>query len=433
MLEEISYRHKSVQTSGFTPESFKPGLESMLEFDRITGACSEAFRSIHVAGTNGKGSVCSMLASSLQASGYRTGLYTSPHLLDFRERIKIVSDGSFEMIPKEDVWEFLSTYKKDIDGLDLSFFEVTTGMAFWWFARQQVDMAVVETGLGGRLDSTNILTPELSIVTSIGLDHCAILGNTIQEIAAEKAGIFKSGTPALVGEYDGDTADVFAAKAAQVHCPLFFADEMPVEECDPSALDLKGEYQGKNLRTTLCALEILGEDPDMEGICRAAQVTGLRGRWEKVLLGDGEGPAEAIMDIGHNPPALKENFRQLEGMARSGKYDKLIMVYGVMADKALDDIIPLMPGVEAFPLPVEYVFVTPSTPRAMPAEEIMRRFVAATPGKEGLTCSVVQSFSEIFEKKFKEANSRTIIYIGGSTFVVSDFLRENEAQRGKGR
>ena len=221
LLEDLFSRHPSVQTSGFTAGAYKPGLSGMLRFDAALGHPSRGFRSIHVAGTNGKGSVCSMLASALAARGLRVGLYTSPHLTDFRERIKIITDGGFEMIPRDEVMRFLQ--EEDLEGL--SFFEITTGLAFRHFAERQVDIAVIETGLGGRLDSTNILTPELSVVTSIGLDHCALLGDTRARIAAEKAGIFKPGVPALCGQRDEQTAPVFEAHAAAVPCPLFWAEE----------------------------------------------------------------------------------------------------------------------------------------------------------------------------------------------------------------
>ena len=248
LLKDLFSRHPSVQTSGFTAGAYKPGLSGMLRFDAALGHPSRGFRSIHVAGTNGKGSVCSLLASALAARGLCVGLYTSPHLTDFRERIKTVTDGGFEMIPRDEVLRFLQ--EEDLEGL--SFFEITTGLAFRHFAQRQVDIAVIETGLGGRLDSTNILTPELSVVTSIGLDHCALLGDTRAKIAAEKAGIFKPGVPALCGQRDEQTAPVFEAHAAAVPCPLFWAEDFDAE-LFPT--DLGGPCQDANLRTVLAALE----------------------------------------------------------------------------------------------------------------------------------------------------------------------------------
>ena len=205
MLDELFARHPSVQKDGFTAGAYKPGLGGMMEFDARLGSPWRNFKTIHVAGTNGKGSVCSMLAAALAANGYKVGLYTSPHLIDFRERAKIIENGGWRMISEEEVWDFVNGHELE----DLSFFEITTGLAFSWFASQQVDIAVIETGLGGRLDSTNIITPELCIITSIGLDHCKMLGSTRAEIAAEKAGIFKPGVPAVVSSIspgvEGDT------------------------------------------------------------------------------------------------------------------------------------------------------------------------------------------------------------------------------------
>ena len=275
LLEELYNRHPSVQNTGFTAGAYKPGLAGMERFDAALGHPSRQFRAIHVAGTNGKGSVSSMLAAALSAAGLRVGLYTSPHLVDFRERIKLVEPDGWSMIPREEVFRFLT----ENDLADLSFFEITTGLAFWWFAAQQVDVAVIEVGLGGRLDSTNILTPELAVVTSIGLDHCALLGSTRGAIAAEKAGIFKPGVPALCGQRDDETAPVFEARASVVPCPLFFAEDFDVELFDT---DLAGPCQAANLRTALAALELLGVEPDREALAHTAARTGLRGRWERL-------------------------------------------------------------------------------------------------------------------------------------------------------
>ena len=251
LLDEIFRRFPSVQKTDFAT-AYKPGLAGMEAFCEALGHPERAFKSVHVAGTNGKGSVCSMLAAALSATGLRVGLYTSPHLVDFRERIKLVERDGWSMIPREEVFRFLDG--RDFDGL--SFFEITTGLAFRWFADRQVDIAVIETGLGGRLDSTNILTPELAVVTSIGLDHCALLGATRGAIAAEKAGIFKPGVPALCGERDDETAPVFEARASVVPCPLFFAEDFDAELFDT---DLTGPCQAANLRTALAALQLLKE------------------------------------------------------------------------------------------------------------------------------------------------------------------------------
>lgn len=398
MVEGLFARHPSVQNTGFGAGAYKPGLEAMDAFAESLGHPETRFRCIHVAGTNGKGSVSSMLAASLASTGLRTGLYTSPHLVDFRERIKLIDSDGAHMISREDVMEFIEGH----DLGQLSFFEITTGLAFWWFERQGVDIAVIEVGLGGRLDSTNIITPELSVVTSIGLDHCALLGNTRAEIAAEKAGIFKPGVPALVASRDEETAGVFESIAAEVHCPLFFADEM-YELPDASGLDLQGPCQAVNLRTVFAALDLLGEDIDMEVLEHTAQATGFHGRWEKLL----ESP-ETICDIGHNPAALEINFGRLEQMGRP-----MFIVYGVMADKDLDGIAPLMPAA------ARYYLAAPSTERSLPVEALRSRLAGLRPDLEARAESSVAQAVKAAVGDASEVKD-SIVYIGGSTFVVSE-------------
>ena len=479
-IQEIFARHPSVQVSGFSGRSYKAGIDSMLAFDAVLGSPWKSYRCIHVAGTNGKGSVSSMLAASLAASGLRVGLYTSPHLLDFRERIKVVGEshcpgkpcrprrgrggtvnevnGGVELqaplgvqtsstfsravalptlIDKESVMEFLDCYEKEIESL--SFFEITTGMAFWWFERQKVDVAVIEVGLGGRLDSTNVLTPVLSVVTSIGLDHCAMLGDTRPQIALEKAGIFKSGVPALVWGHDPETDGVFEKYAREVGAPLHYADEICAgsDDINPDGMDLRGEYQILNVRTVMAALSLLGVAPCLEALRHTATITGLRGRWEILS----ERPT-VICDIGHNPPALAWNFRQLEKMASSGgtstdscgkrgsaedastpdsipaeiSANRLIIVYGIMADKALDDIAPLMPA------GARYILCAPDTPRALPAEILQTRLQALRPDLEILPSPGSAGVAEAVSEALRLAAPDTIIYIGGSTFVVAEAL-----------
>lgn len=395
-LDELFARSPSVQNSGFVPGAYKPGLDGMERFDKTLGQPWKRFRAIHVAGTNGKGSVCSMLAASLSGKGLRVGLYTSPHLLDFRERIKIVGEG---MISREDVWEFLEKY--DCEGL--SFFEITTGMAFWWFASKGVDIAVIEVGLGGRLDSTNVITPELSIITSIGLDHCALLGYTRKAIAGEKAGIFKKGVPALVWGHDDETDPVFQEKASREGSRLYFAD---ISDAAGIQSDLKGEYQQANIATVLKALSILGYGKDdciLEAIGHAAVITGLRGRWERL-----PDKTETICDIGHNPAALRINFSSLE---KTGK--PLIIVYGVMADKDLDSIAPLMPQ------KAHYILVAPDTKRSLEVNELSSRLAVLRPD---LDTETADSVKEGIEKARNIAGPDSLIYIGGSTFVVCEAL-----------
>ena len=405
-VERLFERHRSVQTAGFSSDAYKPGLGQMFDYAAFLGDPQLRWRGVHVAGTNGKGSVCSMLATALAACGLKTGLYTSPHLVDFRERIKVLPGA--EMISQEEVCEFLEGYDRE----GLSFFEVTTGMAFKWFADRGVDVAVIETGLGGRLDSTNIITPLISIITSIGLDHCALLGNTRAEIAAEKAGIFKPGVPALVWGRDPETLPVFESAAAAVGCPLYFAEDFPVPEGFPP-LDLTGPCQDINLRTVLAALAILQDsngtaalNPGVcEAIASAARITGLRGRWEQVL----DKPL-TICDIAHNPPALAVNMERLTALCKAERRP-LLIVFGAMADKDEDSVATILPQ-EA-----EYFLVQPSTPRAMRtgdlALKLKRNCFSVQP-------SVAAGVQAALERA--KLLPDPIIYIGGSTYVVSEAI-----------
>lgn len=415
-VEALFKRFPSVQNVPFG-DAYKPGLDRMMAFDELLGHPSGAFKTIHIAGTNGKGSVANMLAANLAASGYKTGLYTSPHILDFRERMRI-KDGSspVSMVPEDYVLDFIQRYRPDFERLSLSFFEITSGMAFKWFADCGVDWSVVEVGLGGRLDSTNIITPELSVITSIGLDHCALLGNTLAEIAAEKAGIIKPGVPVVVGHRDPETDPVFVARAADAGSRLVFAapaaGPLPaLRQKLLTEMDLQGRCQAENLGTVAAALSELGIPLHPDAIAHTAVLMDFHGRWEKLS----DEPL-VICDIGHNPPALKENFAQLREMLRAG-YSDLIIVYAVMADKDLGSIFPLMPP-EA-----SYIFTTPKTARALPAEEIAvkfeRFFAPARP-----IFSVVPDVAEAVQEALAQmaACPKPIIYIGGSTFAVAEAL-----------
>ena len=312
--------------------------------------------------------------------------------------------------------------------LDLSFFEITTGMAFRWFADEQVDVAVIEVGLGGRLDSTNIIRPDLSVITSIGLDHCQLLGHTRAAVAAEKAGIIKPGIPALCGEDDAETAPVFEAKAAAEQAPLTFAPRVNPSLWDNRdallrRMDLRGDYQADNLRTVLAARDILRRDPFYSGLADAAttedalihtaQRAGLRARWEKLASNP-----DVICDIAHNAPALKRNFAQLEGLLRNGTYDRLLIVYAVMADKDLEAIFPY------FPREASWFFATPTTPRALPARQILERYRAycQSAGIPAGEACAVDSVPEAVRKALAAADPETLLYIGGSTFAVADAL-----------
>lgn len=437
-LNAIFTRFPSIQNVGFGAKegAYKPGLEHMLKFESILGNPHEDWRSMHVAGTNGKGSVANMLASMLGSAGLKVGLYTSPHLVDFRERMRVwVPDsaasggGHTEMAPKEYVFDFLQRYKADFESLDLSFFEITTGMAFKWFSDIHVDVAVVEVGLGGRLDSTNIITPDLSIVTSIGMDHCELLGHTLAAIAGEKAGIFKKGVPALVGEYLPETRPVFEAKAKDF-CPLTFAQDVVPSLWNPDILpkmDLQGWYQEKNLRTVLAAVDILMNrqaglaeysrlkdgNKVAEALERTASRMDFHGRWERV-----SSRPLVIADIGHNPPALKENFDQLKSMSNNGECDSLIIVYAVMADKDLSHILPLMPE------DATYVFTAPAIKRALPVDELYStcREYWKEQGRNTERLHVAKDVSSALQQAIslsREAD-KPLVYVGGSSYLVSE-------------
>lgn len=390
-------RHRSVQTAGFSGDAYKPGLEGMMRLDSFLGHPHSSYATVHVAGTNGKGSVCSMLAAALAGSGLRVGLYTSPHLLDFRERMKVITAAGWTQPAEDDVCTFLDlTESGPFDSL--TFFEITTGMAFWWFKRQNVDAAVIETGLGGRLDSTNIITPQIAVITSIGLDHCDLLGPTREAIAAEKAGIFKTGIPALVWGRDGETQPVFERAAAAAGAPLFFAEDFA-----PSAPDA----ESLNRRTASAALELLSNvlpsSPD--AIPGYRQATGFRARWETVL----QDPL-TIVDIGHNPPALAANFARLDAL-RGAERRPLIIVYGAMADKDVDAIVSLMPQ------DAHYHLVAPATPRAMCVPDLALKL-------KNLNFTCHDSVPLGVEAAMQEASSlkEPIIYIGGSTYVAAEAI-----------
>ena len=456
LIQAIFQRFPSVQTSTFH-DAYKPGLQHMEDFDAALGNPDKAYRTIHVAGTNGKGSVANMLASVLAWAGLKVGLYTSPHILDFRERMRIV-DGRrkaeaaapvrAELVSKEYVYDFLQHWSDTFDKMELSFFEITTGLAFRWFADESVDVAVIEVGLGGRLDSTNVITPELSIVTSIGLDHCDLLGDTLAKIAYEKAGIFKPGVPALVGETRPETEPVFRTYFAEVNADddnskkgsaLTFADSVePLMWYMHGELlrkmDLQGEYQEKNLRTVLAAVDILRSRwdgtsdnvfadasarlVDKDNVAESLIHTALRmyfhGRWERLSTNP-----DVICDIGHNAPALTYNFAQLKEYLATGRYTSLIIVYGVMADKNFDAIMPL------FPDDATWIFTTPRTRRADPAADILKRYTAFCEenGRDASRLYVQDSVRDAVALALRTASAyggTPLIYIGGSTFVVSE-------------
>ncbi len=424
-LAALFVRFPSVQNVPFS-DAYKPGLERVCAFDELLGNPSGKFRVIHVAGTNGKGSVSNMLASALSAHGYRTGLFTSPHIEDFRERMRVadgtpagtLGDGAqvAQMVPKEYAFDFIQRYKADFERLSLSFFEITTGMAFKWFADMGCDYAVIEVGLGGRLDSTNIVDPVLSVITSIGLDHCDLLGNTLKEIAGEKAGIIKTGRPVVIGEDRPETRPVFEAKAVEQGSMILFAEDKEPslwgdEAWIEGSMDLQGKYQRKNLRTVMTVLDVLGlaDRQSEEAIVHTASRMDFHGRWEKLS----DSPL-AICDIGHNAHALSNNFAQLEEMMACGKHDRLIVVYAVMADKDLDSIIPLMPSC------AQWYFTTPSTRRSLPSQAILQKVAQFRGSSENLYA--FDTVGDAVDAALQAAGPDTLIYIGGSTFAVSEAI-----------
>ncbi len=413
MLAGLFVRFPSFGAKGAS--SYKPGLDRVRTMLDRLGNPHTRYRCIHVAGTNGKGSTGNMLAAHLAGSGLKVGLYTSPHILDFRERMRTVrvSEGSSQvtLVPRTSVWDFMQEYGTEFDRLDLSFFEISTVMAFWWFASENVDVAVVETGLGGRLDATNVITPYLSVITNIGYDHMDLLGPTLGAIASEKAGIIKPGVPVVIGESSPETDDVFRRKAEESGSAMFFADRYGFEDdvtgamsCTLGRMDLRGIYQEKNLRTVCCALEVAGMTPDFDSICRAAYICDFHGRWEKLS----DSPC-TICDIGHNEHGLKYNFRQLDGLLDSGKYSDLVIVYGSVRDKDVDAVLKILP-------PRAYIYFTAAdNHRAMPAAELFSR--AARPDSEAVPC-VGDAVRAALDRCSSLA--RPLLYIGGSTYVVSE-------------
>ena len=470
MIEKLFLRFPSFQKVG--AGAYKPGIANMEFADQLMGHPHRKYKIIHVAGTNGKGSVSNMLTSVLAASGLKVGLYTSPHILDFRERMRVVfptgesvssriqspselnvrqhslqsekplgvSTAECRLVSKEYVWDFICQWQDTFDHLDMSFFEITTMMALNWFAHEQVDVVVLETGLGGRLDSTNIVTPVLSVITNIGLDHCDMLGETLPEIAFEKAGIIKPKVPVVVGESHPETDSVFERKVLYTNLSeaefmgsrtaimslLTFADKTSPALWDEhkeilAKMDLQGEYQQKNLRTVLVALEVLKKlgiaavsDSDVKSaIIHTAARTDFHGRWEKLS----DAPY-TICDIGHNEHGLKYNFAQLNRMMSSGDFSRLILIYGSVADKDVDAALRHLPAQAVC------VFTQANSKRALAAEKISDKYLAycSETGRDAGEVHVTTSVSDALTlaMQLATAESAPLIYIGGSTYVVSE-------------
>jgi len=401
--------------------AYKADLDNTHEMCALLGHPENKFKAVHIAGTNGKGSTSNMLASILQECGYKTGLYTSPHYLDFRERIRI----NGEMVTEDWVVDFIAKWQNDLENIDLSFFEMTVGMAFQYFAEQKVDVAVIEVGLGGRLDSTNVITPLASVITNIGMDHMRFLGNTLPEIAAEKAGIIKQNIPVIIGETQTEVKHVFNQTASANNSPISFADQrwqiyesvnsstISVNNDNQNFLDvmfpLKGAYQHKNLKTVLETTSVLqhsGVEITKEAIRKGIESvllnTGFQGRWQ--VLGN---EPLIICDSGHNRDGIVEALKNIKAV----QYTRLHFIFGVVNDKSLDGILELLPR-EAI-----YYFCKADIPRGLPAGELAEKAAGYQ-----LKGDVFTSVKEGFEKAKQEAGPGDLIFVGGSTFVVAEVL-----------
>lgn len=414
------------QRSG--PAAYKDNLDNTLRLDEMFGHPHQSFKTIHIAGTNGKGSVSHMLASILQEAGYKTGLYTSPHLKDFRERIRV----NGEMISEQAVVDFTLSYleKNKTEQLEPSFFELTVSMAFDYFRSMQVDIAVVEVGLGGRLDSTNIISPEVSVITNISFDHMALLGNTLPKIAAEKAGIIKSGVPVVVGESSDETNPVFEEFALKAQTSLEFADQtyctdysLLTPEGKQSLyirkngelaypdlqIDLTGIYQRHNVPTVLKTIDCMNqkgwsllENTVRMGLFKTVTNTGLMGRWQII----GNNPL-IVCDTGHNPAGIKLVVEQINQTA----WKALHMVIGMVNDKDQNEVLALLPEKAI------YYFTKASIPRATNPEELAQKA-----SQFGLNGNCYNSVREALSLAIKNADPNDLIFIGGSTFVVAEIL-----------
>ena len=415
------------------PAAYKADLTNTIVLCQAIGNPQNQFKSIHIAGTNGKGSVSHMIAASLQSAGYKTGLYTSPHLVDFRERIRI--DG--QMIPENVVIDFVEQNKALIEQINPSFFEVTVALAFRFFAMEQVDYAVIETGLGGRLDSTNIISPLISIITNISYDHQNLLGDTLEAIASEKAGIIKPNIPVIIGKRQPETETLFIEKANEVNTEIYFAQDLyePLVIHNPPdkpkayltykdkvrnyhiqlSSDLKGGYQIENIATVLSALSILnkiGSQPVTynairEGINQVRRITGLRGRWEILNTNP-----LIICDVAHNEAGLKNVFAQLSPIRANRK--ELRIIYGMVNDKNREKPMSLLPK------DAKYYFCSPNIPRGLDVEVLQSEAVVL-----GLDGNSYPGVLDAYAQAIADAGPDDIVLVTGSIFVVAEVLAEN--------
>lgn len=380
--------------------AYKADLAATLQLAAHLNNPENSFKSVHVAGTNGKGSTSHMLASVFQEAGYRTGLYTSPHLKDFRERIKL----NGEMVPKPYVSEFVKKHKPYFEEHALSFFEMTVGLAFDYFRKEKIDIAIVEVGMGGRLDSTNIISPEVSVITNIGLDHTQFLGDTLEKVATEKAGIIKEHIPVVIGETVPETKTVFEKIATERKARITFAETI---EASTYISDLKGAYQQKNIKTVLATLGILkkggwniSEENIKNGLLNVIKNTGLMGRWQVLR----QNP-KAICDTGHNKDGLQLVMKQLA----TESFEKLHIVLGVVSDKDLDSVLPL------FPTDAIYYFCKPHIPRGLEASLLLTKARGY-----GLIGEEYISVKKAYQTAMETASAKDLIFVGGSTFVVAE-------------
>jgi len=405
--------------------AYKKDLHNTIALCKALDDPQTKFRSIHIAGTNGKGSTSHMLAAILQQAGYKTGLYTSPHLKDFRERIKI----NGEMISEKFVVDFVERTKKISDETEPSFFELTVAMAFDYFEKQKVDIAVIETGLGGRLDSTNIITPVLSIITNIGYDHMNILGNSLEEIAAEKAGIIKPGVPVIISEYLPETKNIFISKAKDVNAPIHFAgDEYAVSNIEYTTqslccavtdagnkitesfkLDLNGLYQTKNLCAVLCAEGILmghgfkiKNEAEKTALSNVKTLTGLHGRWDVI-----SNNPTIVLDVAHNEDGIKQLLQQLSVVG--SRLSATHFVLGMVKDKDINKVLSLLPK------DATYYFSNAHIPRAMPHEALQQ-----TAANFGLAGESFDDVNAAVKSAMKNAGKDDMIVVCGSVFLVAE-------------
>lgn len=428
--EAISYLYASTPAFHLIgKDAYKPGLENTIALMEHLGKPYTKWPSVHIAGTNGKGSTSHLIAASLQCAGLKVGLYTSPHLVDFRERIRI----NGQVIGQEKVIQFVEDNRSFLDQLRPSFFETAMAMAFWYFAEQKVDIAVIEVGLGGRLDSTNIITPLLSVITNIGFDHTEFLGDTLAKIAGEKAGIIKSDVPCVIGETDPETAPVFMAKAQECNilgngletttCKLWFADQCNYlrrcRERDIPMCELHGLYQDKNMQTAYVALRALSNilrergislttDHYKRGFAQVCTLTGLRGRWETLC-----NKPLTICDTGHNSHGIKYVAQQLQQLSTT--HNILHIVIGMVDDKDVEEVMKVLPT------QARYYFTQAKTHRAIPASKMLALHNSISPVHNAQD-NAYSSVKEAILAAQKEATDQDIIFIGGSNYVVGEAL-----------